>query len=363
MKILIIGCYSLDDGYLQLVNSLKEAESSLEFGFFPYYEYLDKLKDGSGNIDDIFQAVDGLLNRIDYCGYKPLYCRCDAVIVWHTLDQVKEILSVGGTINVEVNLGQIIKKIDRPIYGIDWSGHGDINRQWDIFDDVLKLFDYIWCSQPNLINKHTNVGHLKLGPKDSFISSSRPKVIDTDVIFIGYNLYDNYGNSKLKRRQVIDYLIGMPDIRIKIYGGPEFQTLYPDHYYGKCPYRHLTNVLSTSLTVLNLIPLEQDECQTDNQLYYYNDLLPIIYSAGSIPICNIDFGQFLKPIVDHTGDYIYATTPEAIANGIRTIKTMSKPLDHNPIRGSVDEIISKLGGTSPIPPFECNLRTSPGGTS
>lgn len=305
--LLVLGAYSLADGYNSLIYNLNKYFDTISF--FPLYIYNDNSYTKKYYDDCLLDCINGTYDcnnniiRLINFNVKKTH-----IIYFHNFSYLLANLE-------QFNL--IIKNKTFKLIMINW----DANICHDIREEIINKFDLIYMSNYNLINY--NIKPLFTG----YLKDKSYNHIDADykcdIAFIGTTLYNDniFLNQNIKREDILDEICKESNIILHVYTNNNYiAKKYNLNYKGYISYDNSYKVFSNSLFILNISPLSNI---MTNGHYYYSERLPQILACGGIMISNNDFSGLLEPNVD----YIYLTNLKELNTTILHYKNMPQLLD------------------------------------
>ena len=322
MKILIIGCYGLADGYKAMSNGIRYLGHNL--AFFPLFAAQDILKDKKRNkgyniFNEVLKSINGeeltvpLINYINVCKEKVDYC-----IVWHGVDCCRKYS----------NLFKLIKeKTSTKLIQINWDPNPNFKNDIDTY---YNYFDYIFSVNSKITNyllkkkNFKNAFHFNQAFDDEYSYFCKSDEYKCDVSILCTNLYTNnvWKNKKICRKKLLDIIYEDNKINLNVYGPTFLKKHYPRAYKGYIPYMDSNLIFSNSLINLNISPVGDSLTDVFNgeECYYFSERLPQILGSGGLMVCDQSFGEFLK-------DGIHYVKIEKEEDILRIIKNVKENVD------------------------------------
>ena len=327
MKILIIGCYKLADGYKAMSNGIRYLGHTLSF--FPLFSAQDvlkyKTKENYNITDEVIKCLNGEKLSFDLPGYINVCSdKVDHCIVWQGVDCCDKYSDMFKTIKKETNINLI---------QINWDPNPNfINHLVNYY----KYFDYIFSVNSKITNyllkelKFKNAFHFNQSFDDEYSFYSEDDEYKCDVSILCTNLYTNHiwKNKKICRKKLLDIIYANKSINLHVYGPDFLKKHYPNAYKGYLPYMDSNLVFSNSLINLNISPV--GDSLTDNfngqECYYFSERLPQILGSSGLMVCDQSFGIFLE----NGTHYIKIDKEEDILEIVKDVK--NNPKKYNKIR-------------------------------
>lgn len=302
-NLLIIGYYSLSDGFSACANYLSNDYNVL---FFPLLYYQNN---NLNIVSDLAKYINGepVMNPM----LKPNSKKVDIVLVWYHnyfADDWSKLHSFR-QIRAKAHLGA-------KFIGYNWDPVTPLK------DMTIKRFNLIskmdtFLSGDNFELKYLrskglkNVDYCPSGfdPKISYYTEN--EAYKCDVSIICTNLYDNYQEwplecVRLNRKILVDAIYSNRDkIKFHIYGSPFLGKLYPECYKGYIAYGDCPKVFSNSK--INLCIHAVSYNSSDNELYF-SERLPQILGCKGLLYCETEYKYLLK----HGVNYIMADPSDPI---------------------------------------------------
>ena len=325
MKILIIGCYGLADGYKAMSNGIRYLGHNL--AFFPLFASQDVLKDESRNkgyniTEEVIRSIKGeelsveLPRYVNVCSEK-----ADITLVWHGVDCCEMYKDMFKAIkeNTTTKLVQI-----------NWDPNPNFVKQ---LNSYYEYFDYIFSVNSKITNyllkkkKFKNAYHFNQAFDDEYSYYCKSEEHKCDVSILCTNLYTNamWKNKKICRKKLLDIIYEDTGINLHVYG-PEFlKKHYPRAYKGYIPYMDSNLVFSNSLINLNISPVADSLTDVFNgqECYYFSERLPQILGSNGLMVCDQSFGKLLEDGVH----YIQLNNEMDILKIIKDVKENSSKYD------------------------------------
>ena len=277
MKILIVGCYNLSDGYLALS---KNFIPDFEIAFFPLYE---NIYDDNHTQEDILSAITGQPLPSHYIRYmNDSSQQCDMIIWWHNFD----------IINQNINIISKVKKTFPQIKNIILNWDPQLNFTKFNYNNIFKSFDNILTCNPRLSIYRPKCTFFYPGYDPDVCFYEYDQQYSCDVSFVGTNLYTQY-SARCNRKNILDKIYAQAGVTLHIYGPDFLKELYPNAYKGFVPYDECRKVFSNSLINLNISPCD-DETINYGDNHYFSERLPQIMACKGLVLSNNSFGDFIR---------------------------------------------------------------------
>ena len=325
MKILIIGCYGLADGYKAMSNGIRYLGHNL--AFFPLFAAQDVLKDKKRNkgyniTREVIKCIRGeelsveLPRYVNVCSEK-----ADITLVWHGVDCCEMYKDMFKAIkeNTTTKLVQI-----------NWDPNPNFVKQ---LNSYYGYFDYIFSVNSKITNyllkkkKFKNAYHFNQAFDDEYSYYCKSEEHKCDVSILCTNLYTNamWKNKKICRKKLLDIIYKNPGINLHVYGPDFLKKHYPRAYKGYIPYMDSNLVFSNSLINLNISPVADSLTDVFNgqECYYFSERLPQILGSNGLMVCDQSFGKLLEDGVH----YIQLDNEMDILKIIKDVKENSSKYD------------------------------------
>ena len=325
MKILIIGCYGLADGYKAMSNGIRYLGHNL--AFFPLFAAQDVLKDKKRNkgyniTREVIKCIRGeelsveLPRYVNVCSEK-----ADITLVWHGVDCCEMYKDMFKAIkeNTTTKLVQI-----------NWDPNPNFVKQ---LNSYYGYFDYIFSVNSKITNyllkkkKFKNAYHFNQAFDDEYSYYCKSEEHKCDVSILCTNLYTNamWKNKKICRKKLLDIIYKFPGINLNVYGPDFLKKHYPRAYKGYIPYMDSNLVFSNSLINLNISPVADSLTDVFNgqECYYFSERLPQILGSNGLMVCDQSFGKLLEDGVH----YIQLDNEMDILKIIKDVKENSSKYD------------------------------------
>ena len=342
MKILIIGCYGLADGYKAMSNGIRYLGHNL--AFFPLFAAQDVLKDKKRNkgyniTREVIKCIIGEELSVELPGYINV-CKekCDYVLVWHGVDCCEMYNKMFKAIKMNTSTKLI---------QLNWDPNPNFVKQ---LNSYYGYFDYIFSVNSKITNyllkvkKYKNAFHFNQAFDDEYSYFCKSDEYKCDVSILCTNLYTNamWKGKKICRKKLLDIIYRDKSINLHVYG-PEFlKKHYPRAYRGYISYMDSYLVFSNSLINLNISPVADSLTDVFNgeECYYFSERLPQILGSGGLMVCDQSFGEFLKDGVH----YVKIEKEEDILRIIKDVKENVDKYDKIRERGA-DVAMKHLNST------------------
>ena len=303
-KILLVGYYCYEDGYLAGGKALEDLGN--EVAFFPLIDF----KNQKGNIQDLINIINGVDDiEKSYQKYKndTPNKSCDIALWWHS------------SAHLSIDLLTRLKNETRCKYiQLNWDASWCDKNKGKYWNDNLLLqsmelffFDKVLTCNSNIIKylqKKTHIPqkiiHFNAGFNKDISYYSENENYKCDISIICTSLYEDlklWENTKICRKDLVDAIYSMEDIDFHFYGPENFKDKYPRAYKEFIPYKECYKVFSNSKINLNISPV--GDSLNDNidgeQLAYMSERAPQILACKGLMICDTNLAPLLIPDKDY----------------------------------------------------------------
>jgi len=304
-KVLLVGYYGYEDGYLAGGKALEELGS--EVAFFPLIDF----KNQKGNIQDLINIINGVddIKKI-YKNYKndTPNKSCDIALWWHSCA------------HLDVKILKLLKSNTKCKYiQLNWdpgycekSKHQHWKNNLSLQIKKLFFFDKVLTCNPNIIkylrqktNMPNKIIHFNAGYYKDFSYYAVENKYKCDISIVCTSLYGNlnvWENTKIYRKDLVDAIYSRKDINFHFYGPEWVKRLYPRAYKGFIPYKYCYKVFSNSKINLNISPVGNslNDHVDGEQRVYMSERAPQILACKGLMVCDTN----LAPMLIAEEDYI-----------------------------------------------------------
>lgn len=320
MKILIIGCVYLGEGYLAAANGLRALGH--EIAFFPHACYVRE----NVPIEELARLINGEKTTRRYPGRYPSPDTPANLVLWWVKDNLMSPESVAyirnNTAAIHVN--------------IIWDPHLDIDLEQDL-KNKANLYHHMLLCDPRAIlkyrNYHHSVNYFWMGYDSNMTRHVEDASYTCDVSIAITNMYecDKWSTQKVKRTDIMNALYECPDLNVNLYGPDRIGKLYPKIYKGFVSYKNNHKLFSNSKVNLNITPLSNvASTVVDGELrHFIPERLTRVLASKGLLMSECDYSGFLE----HGVDYIKIDNVEDAIISIKDVSLNTEKYDAMRQRG------------------------------
>lgn len=290
--LLIVGYYSLADGFLTCANYLSKEYKVL---FFPllYYEN-NKLN----LVEDLSKYIKGekLLHYVE--NLRPNESKVDIVLLWYHSYFCVDFSKINEYLRIKKSVGSRVKFI-----GYNWDPMSPTEGMISSKIQMISVLDYYLTGDSSEISYLaarglSNIGYCQSGFDPNVTYPMVDEKYQCDVSIVCTNLYTNYKAFpleyvRLNRKKLVDLIYeNRGEIKFHIYGPPFLQQLYPDCYRGYVKYSDCNRVFHNSKINLCIHAVSYNSI---GEQLYFSERLPQILGSHGLLYCETEYSHQLKP--------------------------------------------------------------------